>query len=118
MTWRRFAPVVADVALALAASAMDVVLYSHIPLRPEEPDFWFALSYLGLVFVVLVVRRRHPVAVFVVVLAVAALSSSAGGFDFRPEIAVYLALFTVAERCRVLSLSDAAELMRKVEGQP
>ncbi|QQQ79366.1 two-component sensor histidine kinase [Saccharothrix sp. 6-C] len=101
MTWRRFAPAAADVALALGASAMDVVLYSHVPLRPEEPDFWFALWYLGLVSAVLVARRRHPMAVFVVVLAVAALASPVSGFAFRPEIAVYLALFTVAERCRV-----------------
>ncbi|MER5269166.1 histidine kinase [Actinosynnema sp. NPDC002837] len=101
MTWSRLVPVAADVGLALAAGAMDVVLYSHVPLRPEEPDFWFALGYLGLVFVVLMARRRHPLAVFVVVLSVAVLASPVSGFDFRPEIVVYLALFTVAERCRV-----------------
>lgn len=101
MTRRAVAPVAADVALALAAGAMDVVLYSHVPLRPEEPRFWFTAGYMGLMFVVLLVRRRHPVAVFVAVLALAALAAPVSGFDFRPEIVVYLALFTVAERCRV-----------------
>jgi signal transduction histidine kinase len=101
MRWSRLAPIGADIALALAAGAMDVVLYSQVPLRPEEPDFWFALGYLGLVFVVLMARRRHPMAVFAVVLALAALASPVSGFEFRPLIVVYLALFTVAERCRV-----------------
>ncbi|MGW4111227.1 sensor histidine kinase [Actinosynnema sp. NPDC004786] len=93
--------VAADVVLALVAGAMDVVLYSHVPLRPEEPRFWFTLGYLGLMFVVLLARRWRPMAVFVVVLALAALAAPVSGFDFRPEIVVYLALFTVAERCRV-----------------
>ncbi|WP_053720573.1 sensor histidine kinase [Saccharothrix sp. NRRL B-16348] len=101
MTRSAVGRVAADTGLALAAGAMDVVLYSHVPLRPEEPRFWFTLGYLGVIFVVLLTRRRHPPAVFVVVLALAALAAPVSGFEFRPEIVVYLALFTVAERCRV-----------------
>ena len=94
-------PVAADVALALVAGAMDAVLYSHVPLRPEEPQFWFTLRYVALMVAILLVRRRYPVTVFVLVLALAALAAPVSGSDFRPEIVVYLALFTVAERCRV-----------------
>ncbi|WP_158853254.1 sensor histidine kinase [Saccharothrix deserti] len=101
MTSSRLRSVAADVALALAACALDMVLFSHVPLRPGERLFWFAVGYLGLVFVLLLARRRHPAAVFAAVLALVALAEPVSGHPFRAEIVVYVALFTVAVRCRV-----------------
>lgn len=100
MTPGRLRSAAADVVLAVGACAMDVILFSDVPLRPQERPFWYTVGYLGLVLVVLLVRRRHPAAVFVVTLALAALAEPLTGFDFRPEITVYLAVFTVAVRCR------------------
>ncbi|QFZ19388.1 sensor histidine kinase [Saccharothrix syringae] len=80
---------------------MDVILFSDAPLRVGDRRFWSTMGYLGLVLTVLLVRRRRPAAVFAAVLVLAVLAEPLSGFDFRPEIVVYLGLFTAAVRCRI-----------------
>ncbi|MFD7655970.1 sensor histidine kinase [Actinosynnema sp. NPDC059797] len=100
MTAGRARSVVADAALAAVACAMDLALYSSVPLRADDPEFWTAVGYLVVVFAALLVRRRHPAAVFVVVLALAVLVEPLAGIDIQPALVVYLALFSVAVSCR------------------
>ncbi|MFC5055303.1 sensor histidine kinase [Saccharothrix xinjiangensis] len=100
MTLGRARSVLVDAVLAAVACAMDLTLYSSVPLRADDPRFWTAVGYLGLVFGALLVRRRHPAAAFAVVLVLAVLVEPLTGLHFRPALVVYLALFSVAVSCR------------------
>ncbi|GGP78377.1 sensor histidine kinase [Saccharothrix coeruleofusca] len=91
----------ADVALAVSAAILDVLLFSTFSRHPAtNASAAVALAFAGVGLLALSARRRRPVAVFAVVWTCAALAAPVSGIDFRPTATPCVALFTVALRAR------------------
>jgi signal transduction histidine kinase len=84
--------VLADIALALSVGALDVYLFSNVTGAAAH----VAAGYAGAASMVLLARRRHPVAVFAVMCAYILLAPPVTGASFQPTAGPSLAMFTVA----------------------
>ncbi|WP_156077457.1 sensor histidine kinase [Saccharothrix sp. NRRL B-16314] len=102
-----------DVGLAASTSILDLLLFSTVSTdRSGGARAWPVIAIAAVAFLALLVRRRYPVPVFVVVWACAVLAAPVGGMDFTPTATTCVALFTVAlhaaNRVAVVSLLACA----------
>ncbi|MER5266536.1 histidine kinase [Actinosynnema sp. NPDC002837] len=89
--------VLVDGVVALLVCGLDLLM-SWSPGRDAEFGTWAAPLYAAVGYLALAVRRRHPIPVF----GVMALHSVTAALIFHayiPNLGVWVALYTVAQRC-------------------
>ncbi|MEU5882971.1 sensor histidine kinase [Spirillospora sp. NPDC047279] len=109
LTW--WTPPRADVALAVAALVVNLVMAGMNVQRNDEPLWPWGAALIAVGSLALIARRRHPVIVLAVTMVVSVVYYPSGFPDGPVAFVFVIALYTVAVECRLFVSLAAAMIL-------